>query len=91
MRKTAGFACPCKRGQDAYDISPCTSGAKATGRPGIHESRPCEGPQETRQRCASARPCRRRQTFLGKRGARTASPLAKYAEGDLFNMCDLEL
>lgn len=23
--------------------------------------------------------------------ARTASPLAKYAEGDLFNMCDLEL
>ena len=24
-------------------------------------------------------------------GARTASPLAKYAEGDLFNMCDLEL
>lgn len=29
MRKTAGFACPCKRGQDAYDISPCTGGAKA--------------------------------------------------------------
>ena len=24
-------------------------------------------------------------------GVRTASPLAKYAEGDLFNMCDLEL
>ena len=66
-RKTAGFARPCKRGQDAYDISPCTDGAKAAERPGIHERRPCEGPQETRQRCASARPCRRRQAFLGER------------------------
>ena len=90
-RKTAGFARPCKRGQDAYDISPCTDGAKAAERPGIHERRPCEGPQETRQRLHKRKTMPQTADIPRRAEARTASPLAKYAEGDLFNMCDLEL
>lgn len=91
MRKTAGFACPCKRGQDAYDISPCTGGAKATERPRHSREEVVRGAARNPSALRKRKTMPQTADIPRRAGARTASPLAKYAEGDLFNMCDLVL
>lgn len=91
MRKTAGFACPCKRGAGRLRHKPL-HGWRQGHRASRHS-------REEAVRGAARNPSalRKRKTMpqtadIPRRaGARTASPLAKYAEGDLFNMCDLEL